>query len=58
MPSTSVAPYNTEGVNPTTKASDHVYSGETQGIMLMALRGSVANGYTASASIVLPTTNG
>lgn len=54
--STNVAPYNAEGTNPTTNASDHVYSGETNGANLLALSGSNASGYTASLTIVLPIT--
>ena len=53
---TSVAPYNAEGTNPTTNASDRVYAQETAGTMLMSPTGDTASGYTASVSIYLPIT--
>lgn len=52
--STSVSPYDTEGVNPTTNASDHVYAGETKGANLLTLSGSIANGFAAAITIGLP----
>jgi protocatechuate 3,4-dioxygenase beta subunit len=54
--STSLAPYNSEGVNPTTNASDRVYAGETRGVGLLALSGSAAAGYTATYTVDLPIT--
>jgi protocatechuate 3,4-dioxygenase beta subunit len=56
MLATSLSPYNAEGTNPTTNASDRVYSQETKGETLMALAGDVTNGYVATASIYLPIT--
>lgn len=51
---TSVSPYSAEGTNPTTNASDHVYSTEEYGTTLMTLAGSTSAGYTASFSVYLP----
>jgi len=51
---TSVSPYSSEGTNPTTNATDRVYSTEEDGTTLMSLVGSTAAGYTATASIYLP----
>jgi protocatechuate 3,4-dioxygenase beta subunit len=51
---TSVAPYNAQGTNSTTNASDHVYSGETNGETLMTLVGDTTNGYAATFAIYLP----
>jgi len=56
MLATSVSPYSAEGTNPTTNASDHVYSGETNGANQLSLSGDAATGYTAAVSIVLPIT--
>jgi protocatechuate 3,4-dioxygenase beta subunit len=50
----SVSPYSTEGANPTTNASDHVYSNEESGTTLMTLAGSTTAGYTATAMAYLP----
>jgi protocatechuate 3,4-dioxygenase beta subunit len=55
--STSVAPYSAEGTNPTTNASDHVYSGETDGANVLSLSGDDVAGYTASITIALPITS-
>ncbi len=52
--STSVAPYSTEGVNPTTNASDHVYTPEEAGTTLLTLTGSTASGYTATFKAYMP----
>jgi len=52
--STSVSPYSTEGVNPTTNATDRVYSTEEDGTTLLALSGSTATGYTATFSAYMP----
>jgi hypothetical protein len=54
---TSVAPYSAQGKNPTTNASDHVYSAETDGANLLTLSGDDASGYTASVTIHLPITS-
>jgi protocatechuate 3,4-dioxygenase beta subunit len=51
---TSVSPYGAEGTNPTTNASDHVYSGETDGANLLTLSGGSTTGYTATCKINLP----
>jgi protocatechuate 3,4-dioxygenase beta subunit len=53
---TTVAPYDAEGTNPTTNASDHVYSGETNGANLLTVAGDDTNGYAASVTIGLPIT--
>jgi hypothetical protein len=54
--STSVTPYSAEGRNPTTNASDRVYSQEEDGANLLALTGDNTSGYTAELTIVLPIT--
>jgi protocatechuate 3,4-dioxygenase beta subunit len=54
--SMSVAPYDTEGVNPTTNATDHVYAQEVEGANLLVLEGDIASGYTASVTLGLPIT--
>ena len=51
---TTVSPYSSEGTNPTTNASDRVYSTEEDGTTLMTLSGSTAAGYTATAKAYLP----
>jgi protocatechuate 3,4-dioxygenase beta subunit len=51
---TSVSPYSSEGTNPTTNASDRVYSQQEDGTTLMTLTGSTSAGYTASFNIYLP----
>ena len=51
---TTIAPYSTEGTNPTTNATDRVYSQQEDGTTLMTLTGSLASGYTASFSVYLP----
>jgi len=53
---TTISPYSAEGTNPTTNASDHVYSGETDGANLLTLSGDNTNGYTATIKINLPIT--
>ena len=52
--STSVAPYSSEGVNPTTNALDRVYSQEEDGTTLLTMTGSTAAGYSATFHIYLP----
>jgi protocatechuate 3,4-dioxygenase beta subunit len=53
---TTVAPYSAAGKNPTTNASDRVYSQQEDGANLLALTGDGTNGYTASVTIFLPIT--
>jgi protocatechuate 3,4-dioxygenase beta subunit len=52
--STTVAPYSTEGKNPTTNASDHVFSSEQKGTGLLTLTGSTAAGYSATFNAFMP----
>ncbi len=52
--STSVSPYSTEGTNPTTNASDRVYTTEEDGTGLLTLSGSTSAGYTATYKVYLP----
>ena len=52
--STSVNPYSSEGTNPTTNATDRVYSTEEDGTTLMTLAGSTSAGYTATMKVYLP----
>lgn len=54
MVSTTVAPYSAEGANPTTNASDRVYSEQEDGDNVLAVSGDTTNGYTASVTIYLP----
>ncbi len=54
---TAVAPYDAEGTNPTTNASDDVYAQEETGANLLSLAGDDATGYTAAVTIVLPITS-
>jgi protocatechuate 3,4-dioxygenase beta subunit len=54
--STTVAPYNAEGTNPTTNAGDRVYSQEESGANQLVLTGDDTNGYTASVTLSLPIT--
>src|SRR6266702_2012311 len=51
---TTIAPYSAEGQNSTTNASDHVYTGETNGTNVLSLSGSVSAGFTATANFYLP----
>jgi protocatechuate 3,4-dioxygenase beta subunit len=53
---TTISPYSAEGTNPTTNASDHVYSGEVDRVNLHTLSGDNTNGYTATCKINLPIT--
>jgi protocatechuate 3,4-dioxygenase beta subunit len=53
---TTVAPYSAEGKNPTTNASDRVYSEQEDGANVLALTGDDASGYSAEVAIVLPIT--
>ena len=52
----NVAPYSAQGVNPTTNASDRVYSDEVDGQTLLTLSGSYASGFSATYTIGLPIT--
>jgi protocatechuate 3,4-dioxygenase beta subunit len=52
--STTVSPYDTEGANPTTNASDRVYSQQVDGVTLLTLVGDMTNGYTAAITLGLP----
>jgi hypothetical protein len=51
---TSVSPYSSEGKNPTTNASDRVYSEQENGTTLLTLTGSTSEGYAGSFNIHLP----
>ncbi|MFT4114808.1 Ig-like domain repeat protein [Silvibacterium sp.] len=51
---TSVSPYDAEGTNSTTNATDRVYSEQEDGTTLLTLSGSDSAGYTASFNIYLP----
>ncbi len=53
---TTISPYSAEGTNPTTNATDHVYSGEVEGANVLTLSGDTTNGFTATAKINLPIT--
>lgn len=53
---TTVSPYSSEGQNPTTNASDRVYSEQEDGTTLMTVTGSISAGYAATASVYLPIT--
>jgi len=52
--STSVAPYSSEGTDPTTNAVDRVYSTEEDGTTLLTLGGSTAAGYTTTFNAYMP----
>ncbi|HTT04727.1 MAG TPA: hypothetical protein VMF64_05510 [Steroidobacteraceae bacterium] len=54
--STSVVPYSAEGSNPTTNATDRVYSQQVDGETLLTLSGSTAGGYSANITVGLPIT--
>jgi protocatechuate 3,4-dioxygenase beta subunit len=51
---TSVSPYSAEGTNPTTNASDRVYSQQEDGTTLVTMTGSTSAGYTTSFNVYLP----
>ena len=51
---TSIAPYASEGTNPTTNAIDRVYSTEEDGTTLLTLTGSTSAGYTATFNAYMP----
>jgi hypothetical protein len=51
---TSVSPYSSEGIDPTTNTSDRVYSQQEKGTTLMTLSGNTTDGYTATARVYLP----
>lgn len=54
---TSVTPYSQEGTDPTTNASDRVYTTEEAGTTLLTLAGSTSAGYTASFKAYMPITS-
>ena len=54
--STTISPYSGEGTNPTTNASDHVYTGEVSGATLLTLTGDTSHGFTATCKLNLPIT--
>ena len=54
--STTISPYSGEGTNPTTNASDHVYTGEVSGATLLTLTGDTSHGFTAICKLNLPIT--
>ncbi len=54
--STSVSPYDDEGINSTTNALDRVYSQQTKGATLLTLTGSMS-GYAATFTVDLPITS-
>lgn len=51
---TTVSPYKSEGVNPTTNVGDRVYAVQTRGKMELSLSGDASNGYVASCILGLP----
>jgi protocatechuate 3,4-dioxygenase beta subunit len=53
---TTIAPYSSQGANPTTNASDRVYEEQTEGLMELVLTGNTTAGYTATVTIGLPIT--
>lgn len=53
---TTVAPYSTEGQNPTTNAGDRVYAQQESGANVLPLTGDTTNGYTTAVTIYLPIT--
>jgi protocatechuate 3,4-dioxygenase beta subunit len=55
--STSVSPYDDEGINSTTNALDRVYAQQTAGKNLLTLTGSMSAGYAATFTVDLPITS-
>jgi protocatechuate 3,4-dioxygenase beta subunit len=53
---TTISPYRAEGTNPTTNATDHVYSGEVEGANVLTLNGDTTSGFTATIKLNLPIT--
>ncbi len=53
---TTISPYSAEGANPTTNATDHVYSGEVKGANVLTLSGDTTNGFTSTIKLNLPIT--
>lgn len=51
---TTIEPYSSHGKDSTTNTTDHVYTEETDGEMLMTVSGDTTNGYTATFKINLP----
>ncbi|HEY3807584.1 MAG TPA: hypothetical protein VGL61_33515 [Kofleriaceae bacterium] len=51
---TTISPYNAEGTNPTTNASDRVYAQQTQSQNQLSLTGDTTSGFSATFAIYLP----
>ena len=51
---TTIAPYASEGTNPTTNAIDRVYSTEEDGTTLLAVAGSISAGFSATLNAYMP----
>ena len=51
---TTVTGYSTDGTDPTTNATDRVYTTEEDGTTLLTLTGSVAAGYAATFNAYMP----
>ena len=51
---TTVAPYSAKGLNTTTNANDHVFTGEEHGANVLTLTGSAAAGFAATWVVGLP----
>jgi len=51
---TTISPYDSEGTNPTTNATDRVYSTEEDGTTLLTLTGSISAGFAATLNAYLP----
>ena len=51
---TTISPYSAEGKNPTTNASDRVYSAQENGTTLVTLTGSIATGYATTFNAYMP----
>jgi protocatechuate 3,4-dioxygenase beta subunit len=57
MINTTISPYSAEGTNPTTNATDHVYSGEVDGANVLTLTGDTTSGFASTIKINLPITD-
>jgi protocatechuate 3,4-dioxygenase beta subunit len=53
---TTISPYSSEGTNPTTNATDHVFSGEVEGANVLTLSGDTSSGFTSTIKLNLPIT--
>ena len=51
---TTISPYSTLGQNPTTNASDRVYTQQEDGTTLVTLSGSTSAGYSTTLNVHLP----